>query len=96
MLQQVRRLLLTFEAVGHNADASVGCAAGVEKDREIDMRSVKSEAWKTALCVFFGVLAVSSCWHFIAKAGQNALSLFGMAAGSAAMVYVFKRTDWFD
>lgn len=61
-----------------------------------DAGRVKTAAFKDALGVFLGVLAVFFCWHWIAKTGESVLSLFGQAAGIAAFVYVFKRTDWFD
>lgn len=85
MLCQLTLALLTQRAAEHNADAETNKMSGA-----------KSEAWKTALGVFFGVLAVSFCWHWIAKTTENALWLFGSSAGIAVFVYFLRRTDLFD
>jgi hypothetical protein len=61
-----------------------------------DISSVKREAWKTALAVFFGVLAVHFCWHWIAKTRESAFLLLGKSIGIAVIVYFMSRTDWFD
>jgi hypothetical protein len=57
---------------------------------------VKSEAWKTALSVFFGGLVVQFGWHWIARTPESTLSLFGISAGIAIFVYFSRRTDLFD
>ena len=60
------------------------------------MSDVKSEAWKTALSVFFGVLVVQFGWHWIAKSPESTLSILGISAGTAIFVYFSRRTDLFD
>ena len=57
---------------------------------------VKSEAWKTALSVFFGVLVVQFGRHWLARTPESTLSLLGQPAGIAVFVYFYRRTDLFD
>jgi hypothetical protein len=101
MFHQLTHALLTRRPPEHNAVVSrfteSSLAAAPAKAIEAKKTSdVKSEAWKTALSVFFGGLVVQFGWHWIAKTPESTLSLFGISAGIAVFVYFSRRTDLFD
>ncbi len=60
------------------------------------MGSAHSSAWKSALGLFFSILAITICWNLITRTKESLFLTFGFPAGVALLVYLVKRGDIFD